>query len=68
MEQVEEHMKKKFDSIEYCKNYDFYNNYPEVLVWSNDPSAKVNGMLGTQEDFILTKIQNKIKISINKFK
>ena len=30
-------------------------NDPEVLVWSNDPSAKVNHMLGTQEDFILTK-------------
>ena len=51
----EAHEKKKFDSIEYCKNCDFLYNDPEVLVWSNDPTAKVNHMLGTQEDFILTK-------------
>ena len=27
---------------------------PEVLVWSNDKSAKLNNMLGTGDDFILT--------------
>mgnify|MGYP001208639572 FL=1 len=49
------HEQKKFDSIEYCKNCDFLYEDPEVLVWSNDSSAKVNHMLGTEEDFILTK-------------
>ena len=49
------HEEKKFDMIDYCKNCDFLYEDPEVLVWSNDPSAKVNHMLGTEEDFILTK-------------
>lgn len=49
------HKDKKFDDIEYCKNCDFLYEDPEVLVWSNDPSAKVNHMLGTDDDFILTK-------------
>ncbi len=49
------HEQKKFDQIEYCKNCDFLYEDPEVLVWSNDPNAKVNHMLGTEEDFILTK-------------
>ncbi len=49
------HEQKKFDKIEYCKNCDFLYEDPEVLVWSNDPSAKVNHMLGTDKDFILTK-------------
>ncbi len=51
----EAHKNKDFDSIEYCKNCDFLYDDPEVLVWSNDPSAKLNHMLGTDEDFILTK-------------
>ena len=49
------HKSKDFDSIEYCKNCDFLYDDPEVLVWSNDPTAKINHMLGTDEDFILTK-------------
>jgi len=49
------HERKKFDEIDYCKNCDFLYHDPEVLVWSNDPEAKVNHMLGTKEDFILTK-------------
>ena len=49
------HEQKKFDKIDYCKNCDFLYEDPEVLVWSNDPSAKVNHMLGTDKDFILTK-------------
>lgn len=49
------HEDKKFDDIEYCKNCDFLFSDPEVLVWSNDKSAKINHMLGTNEDFILTK-------------
>ena len=49
------HEDKNFDDIEYCKNCDFLFSDPEVLVWSNDKSAKINHMLGTDEDFILTK-------------
>ena len=36
------------------RNCDFLFDDPEVLVWSNDPSAKVNHMLGTEKNFILT--------------
>lgn len=49
------HTNKNFDEIDYCKNCDFLYNDPEVLVWSNDKDAKINHMLGTDEDFILTK-------------
>lgn len=48
------HENKKFDEIEYCKNCDFLYEDNEVLIWSNDPKAKVNHMLGTEENFILT--------------
>ncbi len=48
------HETKNFDSIDYCKNCDFLFSDPEVLVWSNDPKAKVNHMLGTDDDFILS--------------
>jgi len=51
----EAHASKKFDEIDYCKNCDFLFDDPEVLVWSNDKSAKINHMLGTDDDFILTK-------------
>jgi len=37
----------KFDEIDYCKNCDFLYDTPEVLVWSNDKTAKVHNMLGT---------------------
>lgn len=50
----EAHRNKDFDSIEYCKNCDFLYEDPEILVWSNDPKAKVHHMLGTDDDFILT--------------
>ena len=49
------HESKDFDAIDYCKNCDFLYDNPEVLVWSNDKDAKLNHMLGTDEDFILTK-------------
>ena len=52
------HETKQFDRIEYCKNCDFLYEDPEVLVWSNDPNAKINHMLGTEEDFILTDYNN----------
>ena len=47
-------MAKDFDSIEYCKDCDFLYEDPEVLVWSNDPEARPNHMLGTDNDFTLT--------------
>ena len=46
---------KKFDEIDYCKNCDFLYDDPEVMVWTNDKSAQLNHMLGTDKDFILTK-------------
>ena len=48
------HENKTFDDIDYCKNCDFLYEDPEVMVWSNDKNAKINHMLGTPEDFILT--------------
>lgn len=50
----EAHRQKDFDSISYCKDCDFLYDDPEVLVWSNDASARTNHMLGTNfslEDF-----------------
>jgi len=41
------HEEERFDDIEYCKNCDFLYDDPEVLVWSNDPSARTKHMLGT---------------------
>ncbi len=49
------HKKKEFDRIDYCKDCDFLYDDPEVLVWSNDKTAKLHHMLGTEKDFILTK-------------
>lgn len=49
------HSNKDFDKIDYCKNCDFLYEDPNVLVWSNDKNAKIHHMLGTDEDFILTK-------------
>jgi len=49
------HASKNFDDIEYCKNCDFLYDDPEVLVWSNDKTAKIHHMLGTDDDFILSK-------------
>jgi MoaA/NifB/PqqE/SkfB family radical SAM enzyme len=50
----EAHDKKEFDKIDYCKDCDFLYQDPEILIWSNDKTAKVNHMLGTDDDFILT--------------
>jgi len=50
----EAHTSKNFDEVDYCKNCDFLYQSEEVLAWSNDKSAKLNNMLGTSEDFILT--------------
>lgn len=52
------HKEKNFEKIEYCRNCDFLDGDPEVLVWSNDPNAKVNHMIGTDDDFVLTDYSN----------
>jgi radical SAM protein with 4Fe4S-binding SPASM domain len=49
------HSKNVFDKIDYCKDCDFLYDDPQVLVWSNDKNAKLNNMLGTGDDFILTE-------------
>lgn len=56
------HEKKDFDSIDYCKNCDFLYDDPEILVWTNDKTAKVNHMLGTDDDFILTNYNSVQKV------
>ena len=48
------HEEKNFDSIDYCKSCDFLYNDPEILIWSNDKKARINHMLGTDDDFTLT--------------
>ena len=48
------HNEKDFDRIDYCKDCDFLYEDPEILIWTNDKTAKVNHMLGTDDDFILT--------------
>ena len=48
------HENKDFDKIDYCKDCDFLYDDPEILIWSNDKTAKVHHMLGTDDDFILT--------------
>lgn len=42
------HTEERFDDIEYCKDCDFLYDDPEVLVWSNDPTARTKHMLGTE--------------------
>ena len=42
------HTEKKFNEIPYCKNCDFLYEDPEVLVWSSDPSATIDHLLGTE--------------------
>jgi radical SAM protein with 4Fe4S-binding SPASM domain len=48
------HEDKDFDRIDYCKDCDFLYQDPEILIWSNDKKARVNHMLGTDDDFTLT--------------
>ena len=50
----EAHKTQNFDQIDYCKDCDFLYEDPEVLVWTNDKTAKINHMLGTDDNFILT--------------
>jgi MoaA/NifB/PqqE/SkfB family radical SAM enzyme len=48
------HKEKDFDRIDYCKDCDFLYEDPEILIWTNDKTAKINHMLGTDDNFILT--------------
>ena len=41
------HEEGRFDDIDYCSQCDFLYDDPEVLVWSNDESARTKHMLGT---------------------
>lgn len=50
----EAHAKKEFDKIDYCKNCDFLWQNSEVLVWSNDKTAKLKGPLGFNAEYIRT--------------
>lgn len=52
----QKHLSKDFDSIDYCKNCDFLVEDREVLVWSNDPEADIDRMLGT--NFSLKDFKN----------
>ena len=56
------HSKGAFDEIDYCKNCDFLYQSQEVMAWTNDSSARINNMLGTGKDFILTEF-NKSRMS-----
>lgn len=58
----EAHSAGNFDKIDYCKNCDFLQQTDDVLAWSNDKNAKLNNMLGTGDEFILTEF-NKNKMS-----
>lgn len=42
------HTENRFDETPFCANCDFLYDDPEVLVWSNDPQASTNFMLGTK--------------------
>lgn len=57
------HESKNFDAIEYCKNCDFLYDDPEAIVWTNDKDHQLYNMLGTGEDFILTKYDSKDKVA-----
>jgi len=52
------HATKDFDSVEYCKDCDFLYDDNEVLVWSNDKTARPYHMLGT--DFMLDEYREGI--------
>lgn len=43
------HREERFDEIPYCKDCDFLYDDQEVLIWSNDPTAKVGRMLGVDD-------------------
>ena len=51
----EAHSLNKYDDVDYCKNCDFLYQSEEVLAWTNDKDARINNMLGTGDDFILTE-------------
>ena len=66
MELREAHDSKNFDKIDYCKDCDFLYQDPEILVWSNDKTAKINHMLGTDDNFILTNYNKEERLNEKK--
>ena len=62
----EAHNTKNFDDIDYCKDCDFLYQDPEILIWSNDETAKVNHMLGTDDNFILTNYNKEANLNEKK--
>ena len=48
------HARGAFEEIDYCNSCDFLYQSKEVLAWTNDKAARINNMLGTGEEFILT--------------
>ena len=44
------HASGNMTDIEYCKNCDFLTSGEDVLVWTNDPIMRTNGILGTNID------------------
>ena len=42
------HEMEDWDAVPYCKDCDFLYDDPEVLVWSNSPTAKVGQMIGVE--------------------
>ena len=47
-------MKKILTELIIAKTVIFYMKIQKILIWTNDKTAKVNHMLGTDDDFILT--------------
>ena len=45
-------------NIDYCMNFDYLHDDNEVLVKSNYKKIKLNNLLGTSENFILTNYSN----------
>jgi hypothetical protein len=42
------HEMEDWDSVPFCRDCDFLYDDPEVLVWSNSPTAKIGQMVGTE--------------------
>ena len=42
------HKEKRFDDIEYCKNWDFLIDDPEVLIYNSNEEVDLYHMIGTK--------------------
>ena len=47
-------------------DYNLIIEDPEILVWSNDKTAKINHMLGTDDNFILTNYNKEERLNEKK--